>query len=100
MFGFALFLANVPLSINQQEGCYDNGRAYPNLIRERVVDLALVSTSQPQIETELQVSRGLVQKVLKKYDEKKTFRYEFPILVLLLQKSPMKSSSLYLLKKL
>ena len=56
--------------MNRQGGCYDSGRAYPDIIRERVLDLAHAGTSQRQIATELRVSRGYVQNVLQQYDEK------------------------------
>ncbi|KAL9979392.1 hypothetical protein ACROYT_G017048 [Oculina patagonica] len=65
--------ANIQLRINRQGGCYDSGRAYPDVIRERVLDLAHTGLSQRQIATELRISRGLynnVQNVLEQYDDK------------------------------
>ncbi|KAL9988280.1 hypothetical protein ACROYT_G002711 [Oculina patagonica] len=62
--------ANVQLRINRQGGCYDCGRAYPDVIRERVLDLAHTGASQRQIATELRISRGYVQNVLEQYDDK------------------------------
>ncbi|KAL9968278.1 hypothetical protein ACROYT_G026632 [Oculina patagonica] len=62
--------ANVQLRINRQGGCYDSGRAYPDVIRERVLDLAHTGASQRQIATELRISRGYVQNVLEQYDDK------------------------------
>ena len=65
-----IFVANVQLRLNRHGGCYDSGRSYPDVIRERVLDLAHAGTSQRQIATELRVSRGYVQKVLEQYNYK------------------------------
>ena len=54
----------------QHGGCYNSGRSYPDVIRERVLDLAHAGTSQRQIATELRVSRGYAQKVLEQYNDK------------------------------
>ena len=55
-------IANVQLRLNRHGGCYDSERSYPDVIRERVLDLAHAGTSQRQIAIELRVSRGYVQK--------------------------------------
>ena len=46
-------MANVQLRLNRHGGCYDSGRSYPDVIRERVLDLAHAGTSQRQIAIEL-----------------------------------------------
>lgn len=48
-----IFLANVQLSMNQQEGCCDNGRPYPDIIREQALHLAHAGTGQWQQNFEL-----------------------------------------------
>ena len=93
------FVANVQLRLNRHGGCYDSGRSYPDVIRERVLDLARAGTSQRQIATELRVSQGYVQKVLEQYNYK-NISIRSPVLAFLFQKLPTKSSSLCLLRKL
>ena len=63
-------VANVQLRLNQHAGCYDSGRSYSDVLRERVLDLAHAGTIQRQIATELRVSRGYVQKVLEQHNVK------------------------------
>ena len=94
-----IFVANVQLRLNQHGGCYDSGRSYSDVLRERVLDLAHAGTIQRQIATELRVSRGYVQKVLEQHNVK-NISIRSPRTSFFSQKLPTKSSSLCLLRKL
>ena len=65
-----IFAANLQLRLNQHGGCYDSGRSYSDVLRERVLYLAHAGTIQRQIATELRVSRDYVQKVFEQYNDK------------------------------
>ena len=52
---------------NQDGKLYDNGRNYPRLLREEVLDLNHVGKSQQAIARELKTSRCFIQNVLADY---------------------------------
>ncbi|CAH3179950.1 unnamed protein product [Porites evermanni] len=57
------------LSLNQQHGIYDNGKALPQVYRERVLDLYHQGSTQRQISQDMRVSIGYVNKVVQFYKQ-------------------------------
>lgn len=55
--------------VNQFGKYYYNGRSYPKIVREQVLDLSHTGLSQRAIAQELQTSRFFVRTVLKHYDK-------------------------------
>ena len=68
---FVLFLikGKCKLSLNQQHGIYDNGKALPQVYRERVLDLYHQGSTQRQISRDMRVSIGYVNKVVQFYEQ-------------------------------
>ena len=68
---FVLFLikGKCKLSLNQQHGIYDNGKALPQVYRERVLDLYHQGSTQRQISQDMRVSIGYVNKVVQFYEQ-------------------------------
>lgn len=64
-----LFKLNMQLCRNRVGKLYDNGRFYPILLREEVLDMNHNGMSQRAIASELKTSRCFVQNVLADYDE-------------------------------
>lgn len=56
------------LRLNQQHGIYDNGKALPQVYRERVLDLHHQGLSQRQISQDMRISVGYVNKVVQFYE--------------------------------
>ena len=68
---FVLFLikGECKLSLNQKHGIYDNGKALPQVYRERVLDLYHQGLTQRQISQDTRVSIGYVNKVVQFYEQ-------------------------------
>ena len=56
------------LCLNRSGKLYDNGRYYPRLLREQVLDMIHSGISQRTTATELKTSLYFVQNVLANYD--------------------------------
>ena len=56
------------LCLNRSGKLYDNGRYYPKLLREQVLDMIHSGISQRTTATELKTSRYFVKNVLAGYD--------------------------------
>ena len=70
-YSFVLFLiqGKCKLSLNQQHGIYDNGKALPQVYRERVLDLYHQGSTQRQISQDMRVSIGYVNKFVQFYEQ-------------------------------
>ena len=68
---FVLFLieGKCKVSLNQQHGIYDNGKALPQVYREKVLDLYHQGSTQRQISQDMRVSTGYVNKVVQFYEQ-------------------------------
>ena len=60
------------LNLNQQLGIFDNGKALPQIYRERVLDLHHEGFSQREISESVRVSVGYVNKVIQLYEDNNT----------------------------
>ena len=60
--------ANIQLRVNANGGLYDNGRALPSLVRERILDLNHQGLGQRAIAREVKTSHTFVKKVIRSYD--------------------------------
>ena len=67
-YTFFLTKGECKLGINQQQGIYDNGKALPQIYRERVLHLHHHAFSQRQISQDMRVSVGYVNKVVRFYE--------------------------------
>lgn len=65
-------LGECNLRINQQRGIYDNGRALPQIYRERILDLHHQGFSYRQISDAARVSIGYIHKVVQNYSDNNT----------------------------
>ena len=72
---FVLFLieGKCKVSLNQQHGIYDNGKALPQVYRERVLDLYHQGSTQRQISQDMRVSIGYVNKVVQFYEQSNSY---------------------------
>ncbi|KAM7435727.1 hypothetical protein ABFA07_014385 [Porites harrisoni] len=60
--------ANIQLRVNANGGLYDNGRALPSLVRERILDLNHQGLGQRAIAREVRTSHTFVKKVTSSYN--------------------------------
>ena len=56
-------IGNIQLRVNANGGLYDNGRALPSLLRERILDLSHQGLGQRAIAREVRTSHTFVKKV-------------------------------------
>ena len=56
------------LSLNQQQGIYNNGKALTQIYQERVLDLHYHGFSQRQVLQDMRVTVGYVNKVVRFYE--------------------------------
>ncbi|KAL9962205.1 hypothetical protein ACROYT_G031287 [Oculina patagonica] len=59
----------IMLNLNQQQGIFDNGKALPQIYRERVLDLHHQGFSQREISENVRVSVGYVNNVVRLYED-------------------------------
>lgn len=75
-------MIDVQLRENENGGIYDNGRALPQMFREKCIDLYHNGVPQREISRRLRKSLRYVQNVLSRYietnDSQKSVRSEFP----------------------
>ena len=64
-----LSTANIQLRVNANGDLYDNGRALPSLVRERILDLNHQGLGQHAITREVRTSHTFVRNVIRSYDE-------------------------------
>ena len=69
---FFEILGRCNLRINRQQGVYDNGRALPQIYRERILDLYHQGFSQRDISETTRVSVGYINKVVHNYEDNNT----------------------------
>ena len=69
VFVFFLIKGECKLCLSQQHGIYDNGKALPQVYRERVLDLYYQESTQSQISQDMRVSIGYVNKVVQFYEQ-------------------------------
>ena len=69
VFVFFLIKDECKLCLSQQHGIYDNGKALPQVYRERVLDLYHQESTQSQISQDMRVSIGYVNKVVQFYEQ-------------------------------
>lgn len=60
--------ANIQLRVNANGGLYDNGRALPSLVRERILDLNHQGLGQRAIARAVRTSHTFVRNVIRSYD--------------------------------
>ena len=65
---FFLSTANIQLRVNANGGLYDNGRALPSLVRERILDLNHQGLGHRAIAREVRTSHTFVRNVIRSYD--------------------------------
>ena len=68
MFIFRL-PANIQVRVNRNGGLYDNGRAIPTLVRERILDLSHQGLGQLAVAREVRTSHIFVGNVVRNYDK-------------------------------
>ena len=61
-------IGNIQLRVNANGGLYDNGRALPSLLRERILDLSHQGLGQRAIAREVRTSHTFVKKVTSSYN--------------------------------
>ena len=68
MFIFRL-PADIQVRVNRNGGLYDNGRAIPTLVRERILDLSHQGLGQRAVAREVRTSHTFVGNVVRNYDK-------------------------------
>ena len=68
MFIFRL-PADIQVRMNTNGGLYDNGRAIPTLVRERILDLSHRGLGQRVVAREVRTSHTFVGNVVRNYDK-------------------------------
>ena len=68
MFIFRL-PADIQVRVNRNGGLYDNGRAIPTLVRERILDLSHQGLGQRTVAREVRTSHTFVGNVVRNYDK-------------------------------
>ena len=61
--------AGIQVRVNKNGGLYDNGRAIPTLIRERILDLSHQGLGQCAVAREVRTSHTFVGNVVRNYDK-------------------------------
>ena len=61
-------IGNIQLRVNAKGGLYDNGRALPSLLRERILDLSHQSLGQRAIAREVRISHTFEKKATSSYN--------------------------------
>ena len=66
---FSKFIGTVHARHNQHGQVYNEGKSYPQVIRENVLDLHNAGLSNREISADARVSIGFVNKVIREYNE-------------------------------